>query len=113
MSHSLGLRVGTAWRQTVEYLHCLRLLSFDHRMHRNDDRNDESTESKQRLAAQLSVPIWLALGVGIGTSLGVAMDNLALGVAIGTTAGVAIGSALSIVGSRSRTRKGAAKREVS
>ena len=99
--------LGYAQRQTVEYLRCLRFLSFEHRM----NKTGEKTESEQRFAAQLSLPVCLALGVGIGTSLGVAMGNLALGVAIGTTVGVGIGAALSVVGYRSRASKGAPEHE--
>ena len=38
--------------------------------------------------------IWLAVGPGIGTAIGVAQDNAGIGIAIGTGIGLAVGSAL-------------------
>lgn len=36
--------------------------------------------------------LWLALGAGIGTAIGVATNNLAMGVALGAGLGCAIGA---------------------
>ncbi len=38
--------------------------------------------------------IWLAVGPGIGTAIGLAQDNAGIGIAIGTGIGLAVGSAL-------------------
>ena len=34
--------------------------------------------------------VWLALGVGVGTALGVALKNIAIGVGIGAALGVCL-----------------------
>lgn len=36
--------------------------------------------------------LWIAVGAGVGTAVGVAMDNIALWIAIGVGLGVAMGS---------------------
>ena len=38
---------------------------------------------------------WIAIGVGMGTALGVATDNVALGIGMGVAIGSAIGAGLS------------------
>ena len=41
-----------------------------------------------------SVGAWLAIGVGIGAALGVAMDNIGLWLPIGLVVGLVIGMAM-------------------
>jgi len=38
--------------------------------------------------------IWLAIGPGLGTAIGLALDNAGIGIAIGTGIGLTIGSAM-------------------
>lgn len=40
------------------------------------------------------IPVGMALGAGIGTSIGVATDNLAVGVALGAGIGMLLGTLL-------------------
>jgi len=39
--------------------------------------------------------LWIAIGAGVGTAIGVASDNIAIWLAVGIGAGTAIGAAFS------------------
>ncbi len=41
-----------------------------------------------------TVGLWIAIGAGIGISLGIVYDNLPIGIALGAGIGVVIGAAL-------------------
>ena len=41
------------------------------------------------------VGAWVAIGIGVGAALGVAMDNIGLWLAVGLVLGLVIGTALS------------------
>ena len=43
---------------------------------------------------------WVAIGIGVGAALGVAMDNLPVWLAVGAAIGLAIGAGLSTRGRR-------------
>ena len=46
-----------------------------------------SLEAQKKAHYAISPP-WLALGIGVGTALGVALHNIAVGVGLGTALGV-------------------------
>ncbi len=52
---------------------------------------------KKRDQGSIYVGAGVALGAGIGTAIGAALDNIGVGIAIGTGVGIAIGAALSVV----------------
>lgn len=43
------------------------------------------------------IGVWLALGAGIGSAIGVATENIGVWLALGAGIGVAIGAAMSMV----------------
>jgi MFS superfamily sulfate permease-like transporter len=47
-----------------------------------------SIESQKKKSKQWIDAPWLALGIGVGTALGVALHNLAVGVGLGTAIGI-------------------------
>ena len=59
----------------------------------NDQRPGGDTNSR---------PIWIAVGVAVGSGVGVAIDNIALGVGIGIALG-AVGAILSQRGKKSES----------
>ena len=48
---------------------------------------------KETIMKKLNMGAALAIGVGLGTAIGVALDNLALGIGIGVAIGTAFGAA--------------------
>jgi zinc transporter ZupT len=44
---------------------------------------------------KLNMGTWVALGIGMGTAIGVALDNIGAGIAIGAGMGAALGAAFS------------------
>lgn len=69
-------------------------MSADH-----DTPPDEQQRKKSTLDSSFAA--YLAIGIGVGTALGVSFDNVALGVGIG----VAIGTALGLTVGASRSKK--------
>jgi hypothetical protein len=57
-------------------------------------RQNPSPESPQKSKLVISAP-WLALGLGVGTALGVVFHNIAVGVGLGTALGILCSTILS------------------
>jgi hypothetical protein len=66
------------------------------------DKNPNQHQGAQNQPRQpaLSVGAALAIGIGVGTSFGVAMDNVALGVGLGAALGIVIGSGFALLNRR-------------
>ncbi len=57
--------------------------------------SDKQNELKEKKPVQVTVGIWLVMGMSFGAAFGAAFGNAGVGVALGTVAGIVIGTALS------------------
>jgi hypothetical protein len=53
-----------------------------------------STNQKKKQRSGSLLGVWIAIGTGARTALGLALGNIAIGVALGAGIGVAVGAAL-------------------
>ncbi len=53
------------------------------RIMKNENNND-----------QMSLPIFMSLGLSVGTAIGTAMNNISLGMCIGVSIGVGVGAVI-------------------
>ena len=56
--------------------------------------NEQKDPQKKNSPDQIG--LWLVIGAGIGTTLGIIFDNLPLGIGLGTALGLVFGAAISL-----------------
>ncbi len=59
------------------------------------EMSDKQNEMKEKKSVEVTVGIWLVMGMSFGAAFGAAFGNAGVGVALGTVAGIVIGTALS------------------